>query len=49
MFLDYCRLTSAGIRGFTEAVAAVALPLLGADPAVDLKSEVAELGPSPEG
>jgi hypothetical protein len=48
MFLDYCHLTSAGIRLLTEAVAEAALRLLGADGVVDLKSAVGELGPSPE-
>ncbi len=48
MFLDYCHLTAAGIRLLTEAVAATALPLLGADGVVDLEGAVGELGPSPE-
>jgi hypothetical protein len=48
MFLDYCHLTSAGIRLLTEAVAGVALQLFGVDARVDLGSALEELGPPAE-
>jgi hypothetical protein len=48
MFLDYCHLTSAGIRLLTEAVARIALRLFGVDARVDLRSALEELGPPPD-
>ena len=48
MFLDYCHLTSAGIRLLTEAVAATALRLFGVTATVDLRSALERLGPPPD-
>ncbi len=48
MFLDYCHLTSAGIRLLTEAVAATALRLFGITATVDLRSALERLGPPPD-
>jgi hypothetical protein len=48
MFLDYCHLTSAGIRLLTEAVAGVALRLFGVDAIVDLRRALEKLGPPPD-
>ncbi|MCP4410808.1 MAG: hypothetical protein GY807_24320 [Gammaproteobacteria bacterium] len=48
MFLDYCHLTSAGIRLMTDAVARISVRLLGDGDPGDLAAATATLGPGPE-